>query len=115
HPRPGRTQPESDVAVKAGYAEAEPIDEFTRQASGDNLNTALVISARMSHALAAEMLEQSTTGTEELSTNGASLAAVRHGRSSTTLMLQHVPLAARAKVIASLPKAATRAFGHKSD
>ena len=115
HPRPGRNQAESDVAVKAGYAEAEPIDEFTRQASGDNLNAALVISARLSRALAAEMLVQRATGVEELSTNGASVAAVRHGRSSTTLMVQHVPLAARAKVIACLPNAATRAFGHKSD
>ncbi len=51
----------------------------------------------------------------ELPTRGASLAAVRHGRSSTALVLQQVSMAARAQLIACLPDAATRAFGEGSD
>jgi len=69
----------------------------------------------MSRAVAGELLGQGAGHGNELSVSGASLAAVRHGRSSTTLVLQQVPMAARAQLIACLPRAATRAFGDRSD
>jgi len=115
HSRPNRRELESDVAVKAGFAEAEPAEELARRPSGDDLNTARLIAARMSQAVAGELLGQEPGHWNELSVNGTSLAAVRHGRSSTTLVLQQVPMAARAQLIACLPRAATRAFGDRSD
>jgi LysM domain len=56
HPRPGRTQPESDVAVNAGYAEVEPVEESGPGAECDDLNTAAAIAARMSQEVAAVLL-----------------------------------------------------------
>jgi hypothetical protein len=115
HSRPNRRELESDVAVKAGFAEAEPSEELVRRPSGDDLNTARLIAARMSWAVAGELLGEGVRHGDELLLSGASLAAVRHGRSSTTLVLQQVPMAARAQLIACLPRAATMAFGDRSD
>ena len=114
HPRPGRTQPESDVTVNAGYAEAEPIEEIGPGAEGDDLSTAALIATRMSREVAA-VLHRLSLDEAELPVIGARLAAVRHGRSSTTLLLQDVPMAARQQLIEALPEAATSAFGARSD
>ena len=54
-------------------------------------------------------------GRAELPVTGTRLAVVRHGRSSTTLLLQDVPMAARQQLIEALPEAATSAFGARSD
>jgi len=115
HSRPDRRELESDVAVKAGFAEAEPAEELVRRPSGDDLNAARLIAARMSRTVAGELFGQGVGHGDGLSVSGASLAAVRHGRSSTTLVLQQVPMAARAQLIACLPRAATMAFGDRSD
>jgi hypothetical protein len=83
-------------------------------AEADDLSTAARIAARMSRAVAAVLARQSPEGTE-LPATGARLAAVRHGRSSTTLLLQDVPMAARQQLSEVLPEAATCAFGAESD
>jgi hypothetical protein len=114
HRRPGRMQRESDVAVNAGYAEAEPTDEFSSNTDSDDVSVAIAIAERMSREVA-EVLLCSSEDSAELPLDGAMLAAVRHGRSSTTLFLQRVPMAARQQVIEALPEAATRAFGSRSD
>jgi nucleoid-associated protein YgaU len=113
-PRPRRPQAESDVAVNAGYAEAEPLEEICRGAEADDLSTAARIAAHMSREVAAVLARQSPSSAE-LSVAGAKLAAVRHGRSSTTLMLQDVPMGARQQLIEALPEATMRAFGSKWD
>ncbi len=115
HPRAGRTQPESDVAVNAGFAEVEPAEDLAWRHTRDDLTPADAIAAQLSRAVAAELLHQGGPTADELPLPGASVAAVRHGRSSTTLILQQVPMAARAPLIACLPAAATQAFGDKSD
>jgi nucleoid-associated protein YgaU len=114
HPRPARGQPESDVLVNAGFAEAEPTGEFGPNLDGDDLATASLIAARLSRALATELLHDGGDNSA-LPTDGTTLAAVRHGRSSTTLLLHEVPMGARAQLIGALPDAASRAFGARSD
>src|SRR5260370_41496764 len=69
----------------------------------------------MARAVVGELRGKGGGDGNELLVSGASLAAVRHGRSSTTLVLQQVPMAARAQLIACLPRAATLAFGDRSD
>jgi len=115
YPRSRRNGPESDVEVRAGFAEVEPTDDLDPNASTDDLNAAGMIAARLSRAVARVLLDKSGTRAGELPTSGATLAAVRHGRSSTTLMLQNIPMAARVPLIACLPEAVTRAFGERSD
>ena len=85
HRRPGRTQPESDIAVNARYAEAEPIDEFSSGTGTDDLSLAIAIAERLSREVA-EVLSCNSPDPAELPLDGAMLAAVRHGRSSTTLL-----------------------------
>ena len=114
HPRPPRTLPESDVSINAGYAEAEPIDELGSGVDSDDLSVAARIAARMSHELRIVLWERDPESQQALATE-AMLAAVRHGRSSTTLFIQGVPLTKRQQVIEALPEAATRAFGDRSD
>ena len=115
HHRRRRNQPESDVTVAAGFAEADPAEQLARGLSGDDLATAALVAARFSRALGAELMRRTAGNADDSPLRGTSLAAVRHGRSSTTLMLQQVPMAARAQVIACLAEAATRAFGERSD
>jgi len=111
----GTTQPESVVAVTAGFAEAELTDDGSQPASAEDLTTASLIISRLSAALGSELARRSGASIGDLPTGGTTVAGVRHGRSSTTLMLQRVPMAARGQVIACLPDAATRAFGVRSD
>src|SRR5439155_19800992 len=81
----GRMQPESDVAVNAGYAEAEPTDEFSSNTDSDDLSLAIAIAERISREVA-EVLLCNSEDSAELPLDGAMLAAVRHGRSSTTFV-----------------------------
>jgi len=115
HRARARTQPESDVAITAGFAEAELTDDLLQQGAAEDLSTASLITSRLSRALGYELQQRSGEGVGELPTEGTTVAGVRHGRSSTTLMLQQMPMAARAQVIGCLPDAATRAFGARSD
>jgi hypothetical protein len=107
-PRP--SQAESDVSVRAGFAEAESEEA----SSDDELAAATTIAARLSRALAIVIAGRNGSTSEELPIRGTQLVGVRHGRSSTTLLLQ-MPIASRALVFGCLRDAATRAFGRKSD
>src|SRR5262249_26177713 len=113
--RPSRGRPESDVSVEAGFAEADRAEDLARRLAGNGLGPASSIAARLSGALAAELIRQSCVDVAELPLRGASLAAVRYGRSSATLMLQQVPMATRPSLIGCLPEAAARAFDDTAD
>jgi DNA-binding SARP family transcriptional activator len=113
HRRAGLEQGEPDVSVRAGFAEAQ-LGELSPGTGGDDLATALTISSRLSKAVANELAGKREAKNYELPIAGARLAGVRHGRSSTTLLLE-MPMGARAPVIGSLREAVTQAFGRKSD
>ena len=115
HRARARTQRESDVAITAGFAEAELTDDPSQQVAAEDLSAASLIISRLSSAVSYELTRRGGEGTGKSPTEGTTVAGVRHGRSSTTLMLQQVPMAARAQVIGCLPDAATRAFGARSD
>jgi hypothetical protein len=107
-PLPSRA--ESDVSVRAGFAEANSEEP----SSDDELAAATTIATRLSRALATVLNGRDGARSEELPIDATRLVGVRHGRSSTTLLLQ-MPIASRAVVFGSLRDAATRAFGRKSD
>lgn len=107
---PRSNQAESDVIVRAGFAEAESEDA----SSDDELAAATAIAARMSRALATAIAQRNGPKSEELPTHGTQLVGVRHGRSSTTLLLQ-MPMASRGLVFGCLRDATTHAFGRESD
>jgi hypothetical protein len=104
----------SPVIQSQEAAGAGALEEICRGAEADDLSTAARIAARMLREVAAVLARESRSSAE-LPVTGARLAAVRHGRSSTTLLLQDVPMPARQQLIEALPEAATRAFGPKSD
>jgi hypothetical protein len=114
HPRRPRAGAETGDEVRAGFAEVEPTTGCS-ESTIDELDSAYSIAGRLSVALATTLGEQPAHSIDELRAAGTVLAGVRHGRSSTTLILQAVPMTARGWLIAALPEAATRAFGERSD
>jgi len=111
----GRQQADKGLELSAGFAEAEPAEDLVRRLAGDDLNPASVVAARFSRAVAAQLATENSTSANHVLVGDSSLAAVRHGRSSTTLVLQQVPMVVRAQLIGCLPAAATRAFGEGAD
>jgi Mu transposase, C-terminal domain len=79
------TQAESDVAVSAGYAQAEPLEEICCGAEADYVETPEHIAARMLREVAAVLARESRSSAE-LPELGARLAAVPHNAQHDALL-----------------------------
>jgi LysM domain-containing protein len=114
HSRRQRNHSESDDEVRAGFAEIQASGD-AGISEADELDAALRIANRLSSALAEVLQDEAAGVLEDLRSSPIALAGVRHGRSSTTLILQGVPMACRGRLISALPEAATRAFSERAD
>jgi nucleoid-associated protein YgaU len=112
--KPGRHPdgPESDVRIQDGFADVDPGDDLARRLARRS-DPASAIARLLGQAYAAifdEMLQPE----ERQEVRGITVAATRHGRTSTTLVLA-APLAARAFLVHHMRAATERAFGEQVD
>jgi hypothetical protein len=108
------SEPESDVVLADGFAEADPSQRLAQRLAGRGIDPAAQIAVRLSRAYAAILSTALARPDQDALFGQVSLVGMRHGRSSTTLMLS-APVAARAHLIRHLPAAAARAFGDSVD
>jgi hypothetical protein len=112
-PAPVPSEPESDVHVEDGFAEADPVDDLARRLARTP-DPATTISGLLGQAYLAVFDDQLQGREREDAVRGVSVAAARHGRTSTTLVLA-APVAARPHLVRCMRAAAERAFGEHVD
>ena len=112
-PAPISTEPESDVQVDDGFADADPVHYLARRLA-HTADPATVIAALLGQAYMAVFDEQLTGRQHAEATHGVTVAATRHGRTSTTLVLA-TPVAARPHLVSCMRAAAEHAFGEHVD
>jgi LysM domain/Bacterial transcriptional activator domain len=112
-PAPIPTAPESDVTVEGGFASADPIEGLARLVARTSDPPSAVASI-LSQAYAAVFAEVLSEDEHRQAMDGVALAATRHGRTSTTLMIV-APVAARPHLIRHMQAAVARAFGEHAD
>ncbi|HEX9373376.1 MAG TPA: LysM peptidoglycan-binding domain-containing protein, partial [Roseiflexaceae bacterium] len=113
--RPGRDPagPESDVRIEDGFAETDPVDHLARRLARSS-DPEAAIASLLGQAYAAIFDEQLPPEARREASEGISVAATRHGRTSTTLVLS-APVAARPHLVHCMRAAAERAFGEQVD
>ncbi|HEX9371783.1 MAG TPA: hypothetical protein VF897_12295, partial [Roseiflexaceae bacterium] len=112
-PAPIPTERESDVQIADGFAEADPVHDLARRLAYTP-DPPTVIAGMLGQAYMAVFDEQLRGNQREEATEGVSVAATRHGRTSTTVVLA-APVAARPHLVRSMRAAAERAFGEHVD
>jgi len=112
--KPGRNPdgPESDVRIQDGFAEVDPVEDLARRLARTS-DPASAIASLLAQAYAVVFDEQLQPDERREATEGVTVAATRHGRTSTTLVLA-APVAARPHLVHNMRAAAERAFGDKS-
>jgi len=107
------TGPETDTHVENGFAEADPVEDLARRLAGTSGPEAAIASL-LGQAYVAVFDEQLSAEERQHATDGVGLAATRHGRSSTTLVVA-APVLARPHLVRCMRDAAERAFGEQVD
>jgi len=105
--------PETDTQIKGGFAEVDPVEDLARRLAGTTGPEA-TIARLLGQAYVAVFNEQLSEDERHDSTAGVILAATRHGRRSTTLVLA-APVPARPYLVRCMRQAAERAFGEQVD
>ena len=113
--KPGRDPdgPESDVRIQDGFAEVDPVEDLARRLARTS-DPASAIASLLAQAYAAVFDEQLQPDERREATESVTVAATRHGRTSTTLVLA-APVAARPHLVHNMRAAAERAFGEQVD
>jgi hypothetical protein len=112
-PAPIPNEPESDVRIENGFAEADPVEDLARRLARSS-DPAAAIASLLGQAYAAVFDEQLQPEERREASEGVAVAATRHGRTSTTLVLA-APVAARPHLCNNMRAAAERAFGEQVD
>jgi len=107
------SEPETDTQIKGGFAEVDPVEDLARRLAGTTGPEATIASL-LGQAYVAVFNEQLSEDERHQATDGVRLAATRHGRSSTTLVLA-APVLARPHLVRCMREAAERAFGEQVD
>jgi nucleoid-associated protein YgaU len=112
-PAPIPTGPETDIRIENGFAEADPVEGLARRLAqtSDPLSA---IASLMSQAYSRIFSEQLTSDQLYEASTAVQLAAARHGRTATTLIL-NAPVPARPYLVRSMRAAAEHAFGKHVD
>jgi nucleoid-associated protein YgaU/DNA-binding SARP family transcriptional activator len=111
-PAPTPAGRESDVRIAGGFAEADPVEGLARRLARTS-DPSTVVATLLGQAYLAVFAEQ-LSAEQRREVDGVSLAATRHGRTSTTLVLA-APVAARPHLVRGMRAAAERAFGEHVD
>ena len=111
-PAPRPDGPESDVRIEGGFAEADPVEGLARRLArtSDPPRQSPVFSGRPTWRCS----PMSFPPDQRREIDGVTLAATRHGRTSTTLVLA-APVPARPHLVRCMRAAAERAFGEHVD
>jgi DNA-binding SARP family transcriptional activator len=112
--KPGRDPdgPESDVSIRDGFAEVDPVENLARRVAHTS-DPASAIASLLGQAYAAIFDEVLQPG-QRRDIHDVTVDATRHGRSSTTLVLA-APVTARPYFVHHMRAAAERAFGDQVD
>ena len=110
---PVPNEPESDVHVENGFADADPVEDLARRLARSS-DPAAAIASLLGQAYTAIFDEQLQLEERREASTGVTVAATRHGRTSTTLVLA-APVAARPYLCNNMRAAAERAFGEQVD
>ncbi|MDQ6675365.1 MAG: LysM peptidoglycan-binding domain-containing protein [Chloroflexota bacterium] len=112
--KPGRNRdgPESDVQIEDGFADVDPVEHLARRLARTS-DPASAIASLWGQAYAA-IFDEQLQPNQLSEVQGVTVAATRHGRSSTTLVLA-APVAARPYFVHNMRAAAERAFGSQVD
>jgi len=105
--------PETDTQIKGGFAEVDPVEDLARRLAGTTGPEATIASL-LGQAYVAVFNEELSEDERHDATDGVILAATRHGRRSTTLVLA-APVPARPHLVRCMRQAAERAFGEQVD
>lgn len=105
--------PETDTQIKGGFAEVDPGEDLARRLAGTTGPEATIASL-LGQAYVAVFNEELSEDERHGATDGVILAATRHGRRSTTLVLA-APVPARPHLVRCMRQAAERAFGEQVD
>jgi hypothetical protein len=103
---------ESDVSIQDGFAEVDPMENLARRMAHTS-DPASTIASLLGQAYAA-IFDEVLQLDERCEICDVTVAATRHGRSSTTLVLA-APVAARPYLVHHMRAAAERAFGDRVD
>jgi len=104
--------PESDVVVQDGFAEVDPVEDLARRLAHTS-GPASAIASLLGQAYSATF-EERLLPDERHEVQGIAVAATKHGRTSTTLVLA-APVAARPHLVLNMRGAVERAFGTQVD
>jgi nucleoid-associated protein YgaU len=104
--------PESDIHIEDGFADVDPVEDLARRLARTS-DPASAIASLLGQAYAA-IFDEQLQPEQRSDVQGVTVAATRHGRSSTTLVLA-APLAARPHLVHTMRDAAERAFGSQVD
>ncbi len=96
-----------------GFAQADPIADLARRLARTS-DPPAAIASLLAQAYAGLFAEQLTPEQQREATTGVTLAATRHGKTSTTLVLA-APVPARPHLVRGMRAAAERAFGEHVD
>jgi hypothetical protein len=112
--KPGRDPdgPESDVQIEDGFAEVDPVENLARRLAHTS-DPASAIASLWGQAYAA-IFDEQLRPQQRSEVQGVTVAATRHGRSSTTLVIA-APVPARPYFVHHMRAAAERAFGSQVD
>jgi DNA-binding SARP family transcriptional activator len=110
---PVPSEPESDVHIENGFADADPVEDLARRLAHSS-DPAAAIASLLGQAFTTIFDEQLSIEERREASEGVTLAATRHGRTSTTLVLA-APVAARPYLCNNMRAAAERAFGEQVD
>jgi LysM repeat protein len=103
---------ESDVQIQDGFADVDPVENLARRVAGTS-DPASAIASLWGQAYAA-IFDEQLRPEQRNEVQGVTVAATRHGRSSTTLVLA-APVSARPHLVHNMRAAAERAFGSQVD
>ena len=111
-PAPRPDGPESDVRIEGGFAEADPVEGLARRLARTS-DPPTAIASLLGQAYVAVFADE-LSADQRREVDGVTLAATRHGRTSTTLVLA-APVPARPHLVRCMRAAAERAFGEHVD
>ena len=101
------------MRIQDGFAEVDPVEDLARRLARTS-DPASAIASLLAQAYAVVFDEQLQPDERREATEGVTVAATRHGRTSTTLVLA-APVAARPHLVRKMRAAAERAFGEQVD
>ena len=104
--------PESDLSIEGGFADIDPSENLARRVARTS-DPASTIANLLGQAYAT-IFDEVLQAEEQRKVRDVTVAATRHGRSSTTLVLA-APVAARPFFVHHMRAAAERAFGDQVD